>query len=240
MPDHLFKTAPSLCPWYFNDTTPKLLRNGQALRWRWIEKIGREYVGAARLEDKERQCFGVVKPYAYILPNPENNQFLIWTKEPSCPPEFTIDLFATNELQPIENHKEILFDLRENEMTFFFFNCKPRASLSLAFHPNVEQFDAIFPAELKSFPNFCLVTQISGLYKHGKKQWNETAIILVQPDREKIAIFPQDWFNQSDADFGYQWITRAVVNPKTGLIHGQGIRIDDFILDQTNRQLQMR
>ena len=240
MSAHLFNKAPSLCPWYFNDTTPKLMRNGKALRWHWLEKIKKEYVGAALLEDKKNQCFGILKTYTYLLPNAGKDQFLIWPKDMAAPPEFNIDLFATSELQPIENQEESIFALRDHDMTLFFFNGKPKASLSFVLHPAVEQLDVTFPPAFASFPDFCIVTQIPGLYKQGKKTWHNTAILLVRTSAAKIEIFPQDWFNQSDADFDYEWITSAIVNPKTGLIHGQGIRMDDFMLDHTNRQLQVR
>jgi hypothetical protein len=240
MSHNLFNKAPALCPWYFNDTTPKLKKNGQALRWHWLEKIGKEYFGAALLEDRKKTCFGIVETYTYILPNARHDQFLIWSKDMSSPPEFTMSLFTADDLQPIARPKESIFSLRERNRTDFFFDCPPRSILSFGLHPGVEQLDLTFPGEVKSFPDFCIVTQIPGLYPHGQKTWNETAILLVKPGEDTIAIFPQDWFNQSDADFGYEWITRAIVHPKTGLIHGQGIRMDDFILDHTNRQLQRR
>jgi hypothetical protein len=78
--------------------------------------------------------------------------------------------------------------------------------------------------------------EIPELYKNGNPQWHNTSILLLKPSDDKIFFYPQDWFNKSDADFGYQWITRAIKNTETGLIHGQGIRISNFILDETNRQ----
>ncbi|RZJ98248.1 MAG: hypothetical protein EOO46_25125 [Flavobacterium sp.] len=54
----------------------------------------------------------------------------------------------------------------------------------------------------------------------------------------KISLFPQDWFNKSNADFGYQWLTRVIRNPKNNSIIGQGIRIDNFELDETNKELK--
>ena len=61
-------------------------------------------------------------------------------------------------------------------------------------------------------------------------------MLSITPVTGEILNYPQDWFNKSGCDFGYQWITRAIKNPKTGLIHGEGIRLPDFVLDDTNRQ----
>jgi hypothetical protein len=42
---------------------------------------------------------------------------------------------------------------------------------------------------------------------------------------------PQQWWNKSDADFGYQWISRVARDALSGLIVGDGVRIDPFVLD---------
>jgi hypothetical protein len=52
-----------------------------------------------------------------------------------------------------------------------------------------------------------------------------------------VEVFPQDWFNEGDYDFGYQWITR--VHRRTdGRIEGDGIRLGQFELDAANRQVK--
>ena len=53
----------------------------------------------------------------------------------------------------------------------------------------------------------------------------------------RVEIFPQDWFNQGDYDFGYQWITR-VARRSDGSIVGDGIRLGKFELDETFRQVK--
>jgi hypothetical protein len=61
-------------------------------------------------------------------------------------------------------------------------------------------------------------------------------MLLIKPESGWVFNYPQDWFNKSNCDFDYQWITRAIRDPKTNLIHGQGIRLSDFVLDESNRQ----
>jgi hypothetical protein len=65
---HLFDKAPYLCPWYFNETSPKLTKDNEPLKWKWIEKIEEEYVGVSTLVDQAGRCFGIVKIYTYLLP----------------------------------------------------------------------------------------------------------------------------------------------------------------------------
>jgi hypothetical protein len=59
--------------------------------------------------------------------------------------------------------------------------------------------------------------------------------MLLNPGSGTLRLYPQDWFNVGRVDLGYQWVTRAARDPKTGRIHGDGIRIDPFILDDSMR-----
>ena len=77
------------------------------------------------------------------------------------------------------------------------------------------------------------------MYKDYKPGMHNTAIVSLRPKINQISIYPQDWFNRDEKiDFGYQWITRAERNIKTNKIHIQGIRLDDQILDETNRNIE--
>lgn len=63
------------------------------------------------------------------------------------------------------------------------------------------------------------------------------AIFAFDWQKRRVEIFPQDWFNLGNYDFGYQWITR-VARQKDGSIVGDGIRLGTFELDATNRQVK--
>jgi hypothetical protein len=65
------------------------------------------------------------------------------------------------------------------------------------------------------------------------------AVLAFDFGKQRVTCLPQDWFNESDADFGYQWITRVWRDQK-GRLCGDGIRIDRFRLDGTGRQLDDR
>ncbi len=61
---------------------------------------------------------------------------------------------------------------------------------------------------------------------------------IVDAKRNLVSVFPQDWWNRADLDFGYQWVTRVARDPKTGKIVGEGIRIQPFVLDSSCRELE--
>lgn len=51
-----------------------------------------------------------------------------------------------------------------------------------------------------------------------------------------VSVLPQDWYNQSSADFKRQWIARAWRDPLTGRITGDGMNLCAFQLDETGRK----
>jgi hypothetical protein len=59
--------------------------------------------------------------------------------------------------------------------------------------------------------------------------------MLLNPGSGTLRLYPQDWFNDGRVDLGYQWVTRVARDPETGRIHGDGIRIDPFSLDDSMR-----
>ncbi len=65
------------------------------------------------------------------------------------------------------------------------------------------------------------------------------AVLAFDFAKQRVTCLPQDWFNESDVDFGYQWITRVWRDQK-GRLRGDGIRIDPFRLDGTGRHLDDR
>jgi hypothetical protein len=67
---------------------------------------------------------------------------------------------------------------------------------------------------------------------------NQLALLVANPKRSFYRLYPQDWFNHSDVDFGYQWVTRVARDPVTNRVHGDGIRISPFTLDDSLRRLR--
>lgn len=65
-------------------------------------------------------------------------------------------------------------------------------------------------------------------------------IYAVDPAAHRIEVFPQDWFNDGTPNYGYQWITCATRDPATRRLLVSGIRIDNFILDETGRRIEQR
>ncbi|HEY5370411.1 MAG TPA: hypothetical protein VIJ75_15620 [Hanamia sp.] len=237
----LMDFAPFLTPWYIHQDKPKLFKDGKQLSWTRVSKIDTENVDVNVLEDNNRNCYAIFNIYNYILPSSDNTSFLIWDRDLEKNilglQSLNIFYYSTDDLQPFVDRDNTILMLKQNKKSFKL-AVKPTNKIKVDFDPTKDAMKFDFPEDFKKFGEFIFITELPNLYDNPNpdKYWHNTSMIDFKTKEGWIFNYPQDWFNKSNCDFGYQWITRAVRNPETKLIHGQGIRISDFILDETNRQ----
>lgn len=214
-----------LSPWDFNKNHPII---GQGFTWKYVEKMDGVNVGLIKLL-RNNECYGLIDSYCYIKPITDN-RFLFWIRGTR-----KIDLYNAQLLKPIDSKE---FNIKRGNLKYLF-NCEPTDSIE--YHPDLYQIelDFDFPESFKQIDEILQVNDLDGMYKDYKPGMHNTAIVSLRPKINQISIYPQDWFNRDEKiDFGYQWITRAERNIKTNKIHIQGIRLDDQILDETNRNIE--
>ncbi len=232
---NLIDKAPYLTPWYLQKDKPALYKNDQQLNFKSESET-------ITLNDNKKNCYGIIEIYSYILPSEDGQSFLIWSRslEKNIGLQtITINCYTTSDLKNFDNKDKAIVDTKKKKLHFQF-NCLPTAEFSFEFNPNNSEQKVDFPDEFKKFKQTLLITELDNLYYNPNPDefWHNTTILDLKFDTGWVFNYPQDWFNKSNADFGYQWITRAIRNPKTNLIEGQGIRIDDFVLDETCKQLK--
>ena len=212
-----------LSPWYFKDYTPYI---GQNLKWKHFGNLGMIKL----MNDKD--CLGMIGMYCYLKPI-NDDYFLIWTRGTT-----RLELYKIQDLKPIQNENSLINKLRDKKQKYFF-DCEPIEKIEYFFDLYKTEISFDFPDTIKTIDEIIQVNDIDGMYSDYKEGMHNTAIVVLQPKIGRIILYPQDWFNRDETvDFGYQWITRAERNSKTGKIHIQGIRIDEYILDDTNRQIK--
>ncbi len=229
----LIDDAPYLAPWYFLKDKPELIRDGEILEWK---PIGTH--GITALTDSADNCFALLSMVTYILPSSDNKSFLIWQRDLEKGiglQQINIFYYEVDKLQPIVGRDKTISRM---EKLKFFISVEPSSKVRFAFNPKEDVMKVEFPDDFKKFGEFILLTELENMYDNPnpKKYWHNTTMLSIKADKGWVFNYPQDWFNKSNCDFGYQWITRAIRNPKTNLIHGQGIRLSDFVLDDTNRE----
>lgn len=233
--------APYLTPWYVHQDKPKLLKDSEKLLWTRIDNVNNETVDVIVLEDNHKNCYAIIDIYTYILPSSEKNSFLIWDRDSKNVlglQSLNIFYYSTDDLQPFEDRDKAILMLKKNKQSFKL-SVNPTSKIKVDFDPTKEAMKFDFPEDFKKFGEFIFITELANLYinPNPDKYWHNTSMLDFKVDKGWIFNYPQDWFNKSNSDFGYEWITRAIRNPETKLIQGQGIRISDFVLDETNRQL---
>jgi len=233
--EKLIDKAAYLTPWYLHKDRPILFKDKQQLNFKSESET-------ITLNDSQQNCYGVIEIYSYILPSDDNQSFLIWSRSLEKKiglQTITLQYYTTDSLIKFDNKDEAIVDTKNRKLPFQF-NCMPSAEFSFNFNPNNSEQKVDFPKELKKFKQVLLITELDNLYFNPNPDnfWHNTTILELQFETGWIFNYPQDWFNKGNTDFGYQWITRAIRNPKTNLIEGQGIRISDFVLDETGRQLK--
>ena len=212
-----------LSPWYFKDNTPFI---GNNLKWKHFSNLG-----MIKLMD-DKNCLGIIGMYCYLKPL-NNDYILIWVRGTT-----KIELYKIQDLQPIQRKNEIINELKDNRQKYYF-SCTPIEKIEYFFDLYQTELTYKFPDIFKTVDEIIQVNDIDGIYRDYKDGMHNTAIVILQPKIDRITLYPQDWFNRDETiDFGYQWITRAERNSKTGKIHIQGIGIDEYILDDTNRQIE--
>jgi len=73
----------------------------------------------------------------------------------------------------------------------------------------------------------------------GKKPWREArAIYAIDLAGGSFEVLPQLWFNEGDFDYPYQWIARVQRDPASGRIHGDGVRLGVFRLDERGTRVE--
>ena len=178
----------------------------------------------------------VLNYYNYVMAL-DNSRLLIWYQEEnrmgtglSGPMRFFV--IEPSLLAPFEADLDLLFKTMDAERAHLILGGDPIAELSLATTNIDEEVRVQFPGELEPIQELLILCRSSGIASPN------LALLVAQPNEGKYRLYPQDWFNLSDADFGYQWVTRVTRNRLTGHIHGEGFRINPFILDDTLRSLR--
>lgn len=230
--ENIFDAAPFLSPWYFSENTPSIVREGQVLNWK--------KKGSLMILKRGVAFFGIIDTYTYIIPSEKGDYFLIWNEPERIDDEtirLTLKIYKSDALNAFEgNIDNIISSYRKQNYSYSKFNCEPIAEATVFLSGKYLETKNQLPDAFKKFNSFITVVNVPALYTNPITEWASCALVEINTQTGDIAIYPQDWFNKSNLDFGYQWITRAVRH--NNQIKLQGIRLpENMILDNTNRQL---
>lgn len=228
---HARVKIPSISPQAFTPDEPRVRLRDTRLVWDYVERHGEKYVGRIVLKDGDKILLGL-EYQSYVQPSDSGEFILAYHADRPGPASLTLNLLKTEDLEPLP-----LDQVAHTSEKVFFRNAKAVVQ-QVDLPPGVLKFDFAFAPELAAWGEIIAVLDVPWVKDLDPKNLSSTAIVCFRTDKGEVEILPQDWFNQStEIDFGYQWITAAGRNSETGLLLGYGIRIANFELDQTGRQL---
>jgi hypothetical protein len=114
---------------------------------------------------------------------------------------------------------------------------EPEGSASLSTATSEDLRGLAFPEATRRLDELLILCASSLAGPYPGPERSDLALLLARPREGTARILPQDWFNAGGYDYGYQWVTRVARDPRTGRIHGDGIRIGPFVLDASLRRL---
>lgn len=221
---------PGPAPWYI----PLFLNRKQSnagLSWRRVKlpESEEECVVLHTADNKLLVVLGIYS-YAYVV-NPET--LVLWRahQEGGTANRISFHLLALPALTPISNIRQAADQTKAKSSAGVYYESRP---ISLW------ECSGDFPAGENtirapvSFQECGEILVLADLGDAASAAPINIAILAFDFPAQKVTCFPQDWFNQSNTDFGYQWITR-VWRDRRGRICGDGIRIAPFHLDPSGR-----
>jgi hypothetical protein len=176
--------------------------------------------------------------YVYSL---DQDTVLIWHQQyrpqegPTDP--VVLRLFRYREMEPLVGSLDEVCSAMKNAGLPFASSKPPFCEISIPTVVAGEKRRLMFPDELRGLKELLVLCHSSGIDDSVSWERNNIALLVARPAHGTYQLYPQDWFNGGEFDYGYEWITRVARNSQTGKVHGEGIRIRPFVLDDSLRKL---
>lgn len=226
----LFKNPPGPSPWYLRGNASGV----PGCRW---EDAGdtAETSGAVMLVRGKSPVL-LLDFYNYALLVAPGT-LLIWHQDrdahtPTAP--IVLRVFRSADLKPLDGDVEKLCRQMRRRKAPFLAAAAPLAECAIPTTTVNRERAMVFPAALEHIDELLMLCRSSGVKE---KSRSNLAIAVVRPADGRYQLYPQDWWNDGEWDYSYEWVTRVARDPKTKQIHGDGIRIGPFVLDDSQRKL---
>jgi hypothetical protein len=225
----LFDDVPGPSPWYLVPETKTV--NGFV--WR--------PAGETRLSSGKTLLVGPNGPVAVL--NFQNyvmrldvSSLLIWHQQwtefgPTEPVRILV--VHPDRLTPLPGDLDSLYEAMNVHRTPITLGGKPTAEVRLETHDCTDEIQTEFPEQMHSADELLILCHSSGIPGPIAGGGSNSALLVARPRQAVYRLYQQNWFNSGGIDYGYQWVTRVVRNHRTGQVHGEGMRIAPFILDDS-------
>jgi hypothetical protein len=227
-PKSLFDGVPGPTPWYSRPGAPAV----EGFHW--------ENANGKTLLVGNIGVVAVLNAYNYVM-RLDSSTLLIWNQRREADDQHTppVHLMVVRPalLPSFGDNLQAEISRMDRAKTRLTLSEPPDVSMYLKTDLTDEDISADFPKEIQMVDELLILCDSSAIAPREGGINANLALLVAKPRQSTYQLYPQDWFNSSDLDFGYQWITRVAREPQTGRVHGEGFRLKPFELDESLRQL---
>jgi hypothetical protein len=224
--------APGPSPWYLRGATPP----APGFVWSGAGESDRT-AGATVLSNREGPV--LILDFHNYVSVVDSETMLVWhqrhvTSGPTAP--VVLRLFRLKDLRPLDGDLASLCESMRRAEAPFAASDPPLDEMSIPTTVANERRELVFLPLLRGIEELLILCRSSAIHESPPGEGNNLALLVAHPARGAYQLFPQDWFNSAGLDYSYQWVTRVARDPRTGRIHGEGVRISPFVLDESLRR----
>jgi len=209
-----FKGVPGPSPWYLRTDAPTLTG------FKWNDAGNSSPFAGKMVLEGGQGAVAVFDFYNYISVFDEHT-LLVWyqssgtprSESPSSPP---VRLLLLNllQLRPLAGDLRQLSTLMGTNGVPLLINGEPLAAVNLDTSVVGADQSVMFPEQFRRIDEILILCDSSGIHLKPGCDSSDLALLIAHPRRSIYHLYPQDWFNSGGFDYGYQWVTRVVRNPK--------------------------
>jgi hypothetical protein len=217
-------------PWAFRNRTPVV----GGVKYQFQETVPGDgnLAGATSLQNSNGETLLVLDFYCYarIL---DDGKVLLWRESgEKSERRIVFDSFQLSTLKRVSDPRAVATEIRQRKLGVSPLEFSERWEVSSYLAEGVHPISVSH--DWSGFEETLLLSDHADANGYDKMA---RAVFAFNWIKRQVEVFPQDWFNTGNYDFGYQWITR-VARRTDGSIVGDGIRLGSFELDETNRKVK--
>lgn len=232
-----FTKVPGPSPWYMKQG---LFYRTRKSDYFWKHDESKELSGMTKLINSEGRIVLILDFQCYVQ-EIIDGKFIIWHEYTQDDKKMTngrieFKILDVDKLAHINDYEGFAKNMRNRTISIGYEGNTGLCSEFSLPHLSEGKHYITFPDE------FTDIVEVFVLADYTDKKSNYfdemyRAIYSIHFSEGVIEVYPQDWFNKGNLDFGYQWITQ-ITKRKDGKLCGNGIRIAEFLLDDTNIQIK--
>jgi hypothetical protein len=227
----VLENAPGPSPWYLRRGNPLVPR----FKWEAAGESG-QTAGAMVLAGHDGAVL-ILDFHNYVVLL-DSDTLLVWHQRgvetgPTAP--VVLRIFRLSELRPLEEDLETLCGSMRHAEAPFASSVLPLCEFPIPTDVAGAQRVLTFLEQLHRLSELLILCHSSGVEESPPGERSNLALLIARPSDGTYQLFPQDWFNFAKLDYTFQGVTRVARDARTGRIHGEGVRIAPFVLDDTLR-----